>query len=306
MILYIDHFFLFSLNILVFYENIAKSEIIYTKFDPIFTDEEELEHLKLPIGHGCQRLQKLHEFYPKITSSYGKKFKFEHDVTFNHLELEGKNLTNCLECACCYNELKNFTTRSYSNKMFVDFNEKINDIETVDEYTNKKIRTIYETDKNTVHKLNLEDNRCLTYKLKSNHSLNYFYIQDLFVNRPEIFNTENKSYTYLGEYKIDNVDYLVVEKLFKKLLKLNRTSDQNGPFKCKNGILDTDLLVTHYYTRKDYYSDIRYKVPTKIEIELSGFSRLYYYGNMTIDMKTYRSNLEDYAKYDTTKCENAN
>ena len=233
--------------------------------------------------------------YPRITTNYGSdRFEFNYEVKFNY---------------------SHKYTRTYSGKMQVNQANALNIAETIDEITNASIKTIYDTASHMLYQINLDDDKCVAHNLK-NKSINYFYIQDSFVKKPELYYTKSFRYSYLGEYKVDDVDCLVFEEKFRVRPEFddldyyeNETNESTR--KNKNNLDPITIMSTHYYPKKSNYwsSEAKLSVPKRIEIRL--FVDLFLYGmegrvgelgRLTIDLKSIDSNAKEQDKYDTTKC----
>ena len=244
--------------------------------------------------------------YPRIITNYGSdRFEFNYEVKFNYSTYERTK----------YKYVKNNFTRTYSGKMQVNQANALNIAETIDEITNASIKTIYDTASHMLYQINLDDDKCVAHNLKSNKSINYFYIQDSFVNKPELYYTKSFRYSYLGEYKVDDVDCLVFEEKFNY-----RTSQFGGSYyyenrnatknestrKNKNNLTPISIMSTHYYPKESNYwsSEAEIFVPKRIEIRLFDMFRYRKseLGRLTIDFISIDSNAKEQDKYDNTKC----
>lgn len=299
-------------------------------FSPVF-DEESMISTKLPIGLGCDRKENFHKFYPQLDPTYGvndNEFLIKQDVTFSYFETNETDKNPCKYCDIDnYKKKPNLLTRTYSNEMYVNQNKSINIMKTIDEFDSHAIKMVYNYEKayeHTVYRINLEDDKCLSHDLPWNHSTNYFYIQDIFVNKNEIFYSNvsrtyndyryryyafSNHFTYLGDYKINDIDYLVFEKVVYtdglncyKCFR-NRTSyfEQNEVFKNKNLIQPSKVIATFYYDRSVYSTEKKRQIPSKIELRLAvnGFDII---ANLTIDITSLEDDLQSYEKYDVSKC----
>lgn len=268
------------------------NEIKYLNFTPIFSGEPIVTS-DLPIQKGCNRID--NESYPKIQTDYGKRFELELEVLFKYSESNWNPM----------NEGKlNYTVRSYSVKLHVDKTNSINVAETIDEMTNASIRTYYDEKSHLLHSVTVEDEKCRTYNLTSNSSLNMFYIQELFVRRPKLFNA-NANFSYLREFSLDDVPTQVFEKsiVYDSFYYGGKTTTRK-----RNNSVSTSgrLLTTQYYPKDaNYWPDNPngLSIPKRIEISAHVF-KTYAINPLKIDIKSFKSSPEKKEKYDTSKCEN--
>lgn len=285
---------------------------VFLHFTPIFTDEP-IVSANLPIGYGCERLNG--ENYPRIESDYGRRFEFDQDAVFNYMQkMENRKKM--------FDEWGEELSRSYSNKMYVDLDASINVADTIDEVTNKSIRIIYNTTSHLLHSVRLEDGKCFTYNQTSNSSLNWFYVQDSFVRRSELYfmktnyperrmsyDENSANYSYLGEYELDGKPALVFEKRFNfHRSRFFDRSKQKSNRPNKNGLPSSGIVIsTHYYPKdKNYWpgGSTKLVVPKKIEIRIfDGYVfHLQEIGHLSINMKSFNPNPKAFEKYDTSKC----
>ena len=155
-------------------------ELVHSKFTPIFGDEQ-IVSANLPAEKGCHHWKA--ENYPQIETNYGDRFELECEITFAYLEKTERNRSGRSSESLKRKSL----TRSYSTKMHVDRNSSINVADTIEEFTNASIRTYFEANSRLLYSVTLDDERCQTYKLTSNRSLNWFYLQEMFARKPELF-----------------------------------------------------------------------------------------------------------------------
>ena len=272
----------------------------YLSFKPIF-NEVSIVNLNLPYGLGCRRFNP--EKYPQILSNYGKRFELEHSIQFNYTSLEKKDKRLAK---------KNNFIRFYTSKIYVDLDSSSNVADTIDEFTNASIRNIYNTN-HLLHSIDSTNDKCVTYNLtSSNKEINWFYVQESFVKKPEIFYTSSK-YSYLGEHKIDDVQYLVFEKslfIYKpddylKKGKNNSTTNLKSQRKNKNGLKCERAISTHFYPKEIGSwsgNSNELLVPKRIEIRLFNSTRRDFISKLTLDVNNFSESPKEPEKYDTSKC----
>lgn len=266
----------------------------FVDFKPIFGGEQVISS-NLPIGFGCRRLNSKN--YPKIESKYGNRFELDQEIAFNYQierDPSSKSQTYCSE--------------KYSNRMYVDLDKSMNSAETIDEDTKQPIKTIYDLKTNLLYSINSKG-VCVAYNLRSMKSLNWFYIQDSFVKFAPL-HYANSSYSYTGEYEIDDKQYLIFEKKFRfestyYAWQANRDAKQRSTTKRKNknGLQNFDwILATHYYPKDSWSGNSNgLLVPERIEIRFLylGFIEK---GNLSIRIKSVASSSKGYKKYATKNC----
>lgn len=282
-----------------------KAQFHYLSFSASF-EQEAVISTNLPFGLGCERPNP--DNYPKIETNYGRKFELDQNVLFNY--------THSLTYFFGNRTIKKHNSEThYSNKLYVDLDNSINDAKTVNETTKEPIRTIYDQSTNMLHSINLneEDAKCLSYNLTSNNSINWFYVQDSFVKRTDLYYAKN--YSYLGDTNLDDVPCLVFEKKFdfyqysdfytryfyNQTMKIKKTTRGN-----KNKLEGFDYVIsTHYYPKEINYwpeNTNQLSVPKRIEIKiLDGRSRVNY---LVVDTKSFNPNPKEYEKYETDQCTN--
>lgn len=270
------------------------SEIQWLNFTPIF-DQEPIVTADLPIQCGCKRIA---EGYPTITTDYGSKFELELDVRFNYT-----SGYSYYSHEYGYERKERRTVRTYKVKLFVDKANSINVAETIDEKTNASIRTYYEAKSSLLHMVTLEKDECKTYNLTLNNSLNWFYVQEIFARRPELFYA-NQNYSYLREFNLDGLQTQVFEQKVHFRYggyHYGRTSRKNS-----NEVpLDGRVLTSHFYPKDaGHWPDNpnQLSIPKRIELGIEGFWWTEYH-QMIIDIKSFKTSPDDPVKYDTTKCE---
>lgn len=287
------------------------AEISYLNFSALFTGEPIIDR-DLPIGFGCRRVRS--QNYPKVRTDYGNRFELEFGVELKYVAADGQST----EAA---GKLK-YLTRSYTGKMHSDLNNSINVVEAIDEITNASLRIFYNTRSHLMYQVNLEDNKCTTYNLTSNESINWFYLQDSFVKKPELYHADTgdsflKSYSFLREYLLGDLPCLVFERKFDywtdrsasswenrtNLSKKAVTSRQNA-----NKIVANDYLCsTHYYPKNSSYwsNDGRqFSVPKRIEFTIFN-DPVYSHGAinfLAITIHSFQPNPEEYTKHNTSTC----
>ena len=285
-------------------------QVTYLNFNSLF-GQESIVSLNLPIGFGCKRQN--HENYPKHQPKFGDRFEVEQEVLFNYQDQTViKDRRNATTNYTHTSIIRGNIIRTYSNRMYVDLVESINVADTIDEVTNVSIRTFYDTKTNLLHSVSLDDDKCSTYNLTSDKSINWFYIQDTFVKKPQLYYMEN-NFTYLGEYNVGDVPCLVFEKEFyihrmrsedgRYRRYPNSTNQRKTSRKNKNNIGPRLVLSTHYYSKDaNYWSAKSVSVPLKIEFRF----REFYFGdirdNMTINFRSFSANPKKREKYDSSKC----
>lgn len=164
-------------------------EFIYSNFTASFEGDLP-SSTDLPIGKGCRRIPEAESKYPQIQANFGDKFEIEYDVRFKYPDPDASYDYRIRKFG-----RMNFTTRTYSGKIFVDKANSINIAEGIDEATNASIRTIYDAKTRLLHQVTIEDNKCTTYNLTSNKTLNWFYLQDSLVKRPELYYAKTSNLT---------------------------------------------------------------------------------------------------------------
>lgn len=273
-----------------------RRELKYRKFTPIFA-EEQIVTSDLPMQMGCKRVNP--ENYPKIEADYGTKFELELEVRANFTVLNGT------EGYYYSPKTMNRTVRTYTVKMVVDKENSINVADTIDEITNASIRNYYDVEGgHLLHSVNLANNECSTYNLSSNWSLNWFYVQEMFVRRPELFQAKN--YSYLSESSLDGVQCQVFEdKMYyyrdywREYLKKATSRKSNNRVRPSGRV-----ITTHFYPKDSSYwpdNPNKLNIPKRIEISVDTYSS-WQFDHLTIDVKSFKSSPTIPEKYDTTKC----
>lgn len=283
------------------------SKMSYTNFSAIFS-EEPIVSTDLPLRKGCTRLDS--EGFPQINTDYGSKFELELEVLFNYTAdryVIGREPI--------------YSNRTYSVKLYGDTEDSINVADTIDEMTNVSIRTFYNTDSHLLHSVTLEDNQCKTYNLTSNQSLNWFYVQDMFVRKSELFYTKS-NYSFLREATVDDKLYQVFEKKFsyiksysyetyKKLMdKTNNSTNETVTSRKKNNEVPVDhnrVIATHYFPKDTAHwpdNPNQLSIPQKIELIIFNSFYSNVYSEMIINFKSFKSSPEEIEKYDAAdaKC----
>lgn len=282
------------------------AKFTYLKFMPNF-GEEQVVNSDLPIGLGCQRLDPVN--YPRPATNLSRKFELEYDVTFNYINqkqnLSALNYRNLAE------ELK-YVNRTYSGKMYVDMDKSLNIADGIDELTNASIRSYYNTKKHMLYTVNLADDSCVAYNHSANNSntLNWFYVQDSFVKRPNYFGAKN--YSFLREHRIGDVPCLVFEKKFNAVRSLGFGFDFFSKKKSRgdvrpnqNDVVADDYVIsTHYQPKDPNYWSGNTAVPKRIEIQILHYlprTHFHIISYLTIDVKSLNLN-SVFSTYDTSKC----
>lgn len=200
--------------------------------------------------------------------------------------------------------------------MKVDRSASINMAETIDEFTNATIRTYYEAKSRLLHSITPKDNKCKSYNLTSDRSLNWFNIQEMFERKPELFNARNYSYLHRTD---GEVAYLVFEKEHSYMVwaydeaceESKRSADRMPTTNRRNcnGVPTRDnyVIATHWYpVDKKHWPDRTGQLSVPKKIRLAIFDSFFYGGvdYLTIDVKSFNANAKRPEKYDTSKCIN--
>ena len=283
-------------------------EFRYSSFIANF-GEEPIVNSSLPISHGCRRMSS--DNYPKIETDYGTKFELEMEVQLDY-ELNNDDF---------YDGSGGEPNRTYPVKMLVDEASSINVADTIDETTNVSIRTYYEAKSHLLYRLNLEDDQCLIFNLSSTKSLNWFYVQELFARRPELFYA-NENYSYLREFDLNGVPTWVLETAIdyrvwasedyrrwkEGVVRESNSTDEPVTTRRRVNRVPTEnnrVMTTHFYpVDSGYWPDNpnQLSIPKRIELTIFGHFHSVGYSRMIIDIKSFKSNPEEYEKYFTTKC----
>ena len=262
-------------------------EYTFLSFQYSFSTAFSYVDTNLPTGVACTRSYK-----KDVDTVYCDNFKLGYNVVFKYLQTDGE---------------KKCVTESYINTMLD--NGTINVVKSINETTGLPIRTLYDTDSNIVSNFHVDDDECYTYHLASEHYLNFYYIQDLFINYPEFFYANG--YEYLGEYEIRGTPCFAYEKLiknFNKKIAPKATSGEIHEFIGGNvNKLESDFaVVTHYYPKdKDFWliKDENVTVPIRIEIHLFDNELLTCEkGNITMDITDLECNVDALEYFDQSKC----
>ena len=271
-----------------------KDQLIFTNFRPSF-DGETIIDTNLPIGYGCKRVNG--EKYPNIQTNYGSRFELVQEVVLNY-----KSRTSSWPS-------ERNTRRTYSNRMYVD--DTINVANTIDEHTNASIRRIYDTKSHLLHNMHLDNQKCVTSNF-TKRSLNWFYIQDSFLRKPELYYAKTNylesnfgNYSFLGEYNIGPLheSYLVFENLFDYYATQIHNKEENNSNKSNHQTnVNPNLVIsTHYYSKSDWSCDSnKLLVPKKIELRLNRYAKQI--GNLTINLKSVDFSPKQSEKYTMTDC----
>lgn len=304
--------------------------VAYTNFTAIFGGQP-IVNGDLPLGYGCKRAPYARANYPQMRTNFGEKFELEYDVIFRYLE-RSKSPSYM---ARRYGR-GNYTSRFYKGKMFVDKANSINIAETIDEITNASLRNFYNTKSHLLHQVTLDDNKCTTFNYTSRRALNWFYPQDSFVKRPELYYAGGNSstnrrpyayysphYSYLQDRDLDGVPCSVFENkidysyFYDRREWYGRRSNstekpQPKPVERanKNQVRgDFTVITTHWYAKKssDWPGNSNgLSVPKRIMLTIiddhfmSGGTNF-----LTIEAKTFSSSPKEFPKYDTSKCKEA-
>ena len=280
-------------------------QVTYLNFASLF-GQESIVSLNLPIGIGCRRKEDGN--YPVHRPKFGDRFELEQEVLFNYAKKRTiKHLRTRTYTSTMQKKIN--IARTYSNRMYADLAESINVADTIDELTNASIRTYYDTKTQLLYSVSLDDDQCSTYNLKSNKSINWFYVQDSFVKHPQLYYMKN-NYSYLGDYNVGDVPCSVFEKEFffcriewDDWTHPNATRPRKTSRKNKNDLRTELLLSTHYFpTDANHWSTDSISVPLKIELRF--FDEFYSQptGNMTIHFRSFNPNPEKREKYDSSNC----
>ena len=270
---------------------VLASKIKFLNFTPIFS-EEQIVSPDLPIQKGCRRINK--ENYPTIKTDYGTKFELELQVNFNYSQSNYDYRKRSIKV--------NYTARVYPMKLFVNKNDSTSVANTIDEMTNASIRTYYDEKSRFLYSVTLEDNECRTYNLTSNQSLNWFYVQEIFARKSELFHADG-NYSYLRELSLNGVPSQVFEKriIYPRYKGKPTTRERNN-----NVPMGGNLISTHYYPKEtNYWPDNPngLSIPKRIEISIDDYYYSLAYHHLTIDIKSFKSSPEDVERYDFSKCQ---
>ena len=283
------------------------SKLIYTNFTHIFGGDQIVSS-DLPLRRGCRRMNT--EGFPIINTDYGSKFELELEVFFNYTA----------DSPIRFGKEPIYSTRTYSVKMYADTNGSINVADTIDEKTNVSIRTFYNTDTHLLHSVTLVKDQCHVYNLTSNRSLNYFYLQDMFVRKAELFFTRN-NYSYLSEFNLDGEPCQVFERKFSyitrnsiqifrdrfKNLETKNSTDKVTTRKKNNEVPveHNQVIATHYYPKDvAYWSDNPNQLSIPKKIELTIFNSLYssIYSELIINVQSFKPDPEQSKTFNATNC----
>ena len=309
-------------------------DIVYSNFTTSF-GEDHAEIRNLPIGKGCRRV--VESKYPQIEANFGDKFEIEYDVHFSYPAPD----VNYDYRIRRFGRM-NYTTRTYSGKLFVDKANSINIAEGIHEVTNASIRTIYDKKSRLLHQVTVEDDNCTTYNLSSKKApINWFYVQDSVLKRPELYfaktgnSTSNSTsgrrssryrfgeiegYTYLQDQNLNGVPCSVFEnKVFyyfrRDYEERRRSRNSTAPppthqkRENKNKLRGSEhVIATHWFAKESNNwpgNSNGFAVPKRIKMIISDdpFSDVGGgIGFLKIDVKTFTSTPKEPPKFDTSKC----
>lgn len=290
-------------------------EFRYSTFEPMFGGVQ-IVNSSLPISHGCRRMSPGN--YPKIDTDYGTKFELELEIYFDY-QVENDDFYDGSGVE------PERAARVYSVKMLVDAESAINVADTIDEKTNASIRTFYETKSHLLYSLNLAYDVCSVYNLTTTRSLNWFYVQEIFARRPELF-FANENYSYLRDFDLNGVPTRVFEETvdyrvwaseeYRRWKDGIRESDSERSSDHRSGtsrqrvnrVPTENNLVrsTHYYPiDSSYWPDNpnQLSIPKRIELTIFGRFHSVGYSRMVIDIKSFKSNPEEWGKYFRKNCD---
>lgn len=284
------------------------AQISYLNFRAIFSREPIIDR-DLPIGFGCRRVHS--QNYPQVHTNYGDRFELEFSVEFKYAgrSFVGRMAASKVE----------YTTKTYSGKMFADQIRSMNIADAIEEWTNASLRTFYETDSHRLHQVNLNDSNCTTYDLSSPESINWHYVQDSFVKRPELYHAETngsflKSYSFLREHLLDGLPCLVFERKFDYWTGFSSRENETNSTRAitkrpnVNKVTANDYLVsTHFYPKNSSYwtNDGRqFSVPKRIEFAIFN-DPVYGHGAiefLTINIHSFKPNPVEQTKFNASRC----
>lgn len=276
-------------------------EFRYIEFNTTFA-EEQIVNSDLPVGHGCRRFGGGWR-YPTIETDYGNRFELQLEVLFDY-QLKNADFYDGLGAA------PNRTTRVYPVRLLVDEADSFCMAETVDEETGASIRTYYEKKNHLLY--SLADGRCSIFNLTSNRSLNWFFVQEMFARRPELFHA-TPNYSYLREFSLGNVPCLVFEETidyrawasdeYRDWVEGEKEDFEISPFDSsstttrprKNNVPteNNKVITTHFYPKdRCYWPDNpdRLAIPKRIELTIFGRFHSVGWSRMVIDVKSFKSN----------------
>ena len=266
------------------------AEFVYLKFSPVFSDEQIVSP-DLPAGKGCHRSSP--QNYPRPQTNYGDRFELECELTFDFALKREKNRNGSRSGTGGQR-----TTRRYPAKLYVD-RSPTSVAETVDETTNASIRMFYAADTGRLDAV--ADGQCRSYDLTANRSLNWFYLQEMFVRKPELFSASNYSYLHRTD---GDAPCLVFEKQHvyldgredggtRNLTQETVTSRRN-----QNGVPTTSIYVlsTHYYELGGK------PVPRKIDLTILDPRSPHRFDSLTIHMSSFNDQPKEPQKYDRSNC----
>lgn len=294
-------------------------QINYFRFDTSFPKVQMIDS-NLPIGYGCKRYNRTLNF-ERIDTNYGDRFELEYEVVFRYRD-ENQTETNIGpqlfatktqdEQPPAADKPKNYRTRIYFNRMYHDKENSMNVVDSVNEETNATTRTIYDLHSHINYDILDEEDKCRSFHWNRVQPINYFYIQNLFINHPEFFYM-NHTFEYLGQYTIGDVPCMVFESTFSdySLEPTNDGDTQNQLYldlirKNVNGVKSNYTTVTHYYPLPQEFWGKKAEnlnVPMKIEFRLfSDAQRTDELAKLTINVASFNPYFEDNQIYDLTKC----
>ena len=261
----------------------------YLAFTPTFS-ERPIVSADLPIQKGCKRIRP--ESYPKIKTDYGTRFELDLQVKFEYL-MGSYDRFGVLQ-------MKR-QVRIYSVKllMFLDRAGSTSVAETINETTNAPIRTYYDAKSRLLQSVILKSNECRTYNLASNRSLNWFYVQEMFVRRPELFYAD-RSYSYLREFRLDGLP----TRVFEETVRYEHSNhNEKITTRKRNNEVPTNgrVLSSHYYPTDPSHWPKGLSIPKRIEISMESYFSTRY-DNLTIDIRSFSSSPREPEKIDTSRC----
>lgn len=280
----------------------------YVDFEHLFQDDKSTVNRNLPIGYGCTRPKASTGTYPQIETNYGNSFAIDYEVVLNYFVTEVFSIIPM-------DIRKTLKSRTFFNRMYHDANSSLNVVESLNEFTDQPTRTIYNTKTRVGYDIMMDTDKCQAFHMNRVQPINYFYVQDLFINNPEFFHA-NHSYTYIGEQDVDDKTCLIFERSITGFDRQSAESRDDSPNQMYldfirmnlNGIRSDNAIVTHYYPKAtDHWGAKaeRFAVPIKIEIRLMD-SATEEIAKLTINVASFKPLVDDQFErneiYDLTKC----
>ena len=287
-------------------------EFRYISFNTTFA-QEQIVNSDLPVGQGCRRFGR--GPYPTVETDYGARFELQLEVRFDYPVELNMDLYDGSGAA------PNRTTRTYPVRLLVDETNSIHMADTVDESTDAPIRTYYEKKSHLLY--SLADGRCSIFNLTSNRSLNWFFVQEMFARRPELFHA-TPNYSYLRESRLGGVPCQVFEETidyrawasdeYKRWKEGNKSDSTERPTtsslsttRSRKNHVPTEnnhVVTTHFYPKDPGYwpeNAKRLAIPKRIELTIFGRFHSVGRSRMEIDIRSFNPNPKETEKYYLSK-----